>query len=166
MEEIRLRPMLAEHVGATFGWLEDGDLRAAIDSRGAPEPEEHAAYWARRLAAKDEEAYAVTAGGRHVGNGGLLVDPRRRKAELWLYIGEPASRGAGVGREAARLLLERAFAGLGLRRAAVRVVSTNPAAVRFWRSLGFVEEGRLREDAGDADSIWLGLLRGEWEART
>jgi RimJ/RimL family protein N-acetyltransferase len=157
--------MLPEHVETTLSWLRDGELRAAIDSQGPPNPEEHAAYWARRLAARDEEAYAVTADSHHVGNGGLLVEPRRRKAELWLYIGEPAWRGAGVGREAGLLLLERAFGGLGLMRTAVRVVSTNPGALRFWRSLGFVEEGRLRMDAGDADSIWLGLLRSEWAGR-
>jgi len=154
-----------EHVDATFTWLQDPDLRAAIDSRGEPDPETHAAYWQRKLASPGEESYAVLADGRHIGNCGLVIDAARRKAELWLYLGERSARDRGAGRAAAGNLLERVFGTLGLNRAAVRVVSTNDGAVRFWRSIGFVEEGRLRQDAGDADSIWLGLLRREWSSR-
>jgi RimJ/RimL family protein N-acetyltransferase len=161
---VTLEPMGPEHLESTLRWLQDADLRTAIDSGGAPTAEEHAAYWERRFASANEEAYAVLSDGRHVGNCGLLLDERRRKAELWLYLGDPVVRGAGIGHTAARGLLERVFDGLRLNRASVRVLSTNPGALRFWRSLGFVEEGRLREDSGAADSIWLGLLRGEWEA--
>jgi RimJ/RimL family protein N-acetyltransferase len=165
MAAIRLERMGPQHSDATFDWLQDDTLRTAIDSHGAPDRDRHEAYWRMRLARPHEESYAVLADGAHVGNGGLVVDRARRKAELWLYLGDPSVRGAGVGTDAANLLLTRAFDELGLNRAAVRVVSTNEGALRFWRSLGFVEEGRLREDAGDADSVWLGMLRSEWEHR-
>jgi RimJ/RimL family protein N-acetyltransferase len=99
---------------------------------------------------------------RHLGNAGLLIDRDHSEAELWLYLGE--GRGAGVGRRAADALLGRAFDSLGLDRAAVRVVSDNEGGLRFWRSLGFVETGSLREDAGHENSVWLGLLRWEWES--
>jgi RimJ/RimL family protein N-acetyltransferase len=161
---ITLEPLTDRHLEATLEWLRNPGLRAQIDSLGEPTPDEHRAYWERRFADESHEAYAVMAGGRHVGAGGLELDRRRLKAELWLYLGE--ARGQGIGREAAALLLRRAFGELGLNRAAVRVVATNEAALAFWRSVGFTDEGRAREDTWidgrPVDSMLLGLLAREW----
>jgi RimJ/RimL family protein N-acetyltransferase len=163
---ITLEPLSDRHLEATLEWLRDPGLRAQIDSLGEPTPEEHRAYWDRRFADESQEAYAVLAGSRHVGAGGLQLDRRRRKAELWLYLGE--ARGQGIGRAAAALLLRRAFRELELNRVAVRVVATNEAALSFWCSLGFTDEGRAREDSWiegrPVDSILLGLLAREWVA--
>jgi RimJ/RimL family protein N-acetyltransferase len=163
---VTLEPLSDRHLVATLGWLRDPGLRAQIDSLGEPTPDEHRAYWQRRLADATDEAYAVLAGPRHVGNGGLRLDRRRMKAELWLYLGE--ARGQGIGRAAAALLLRRGFRELGLNRVAVRVVATNQPALRFWRSLGFADEGRAREDTwindDPVDSMLLSLLAREWRA--
>jgi RimJ/RimL family protein N-acetyltransferase len=161
---VTLEPLSERHLEATLEWLRDPKLRAEIDSLGEPTPEGHRAYWERRLAEESHEAYAVLAGGRHVGAGGLELDRKRVKAELWLYLGE--ARGQGIGRPAAALVLRRAFRELGLNRVSVRVVATNQAALSFWRSLGFTHEGRAREDTWidgrPVDSILLALLAREW----
>jgi RimJ/RimL family protein N-acetyltransferase len=163
---ITLEPLSDRHLEATLEWLRDPVLRAQIDSLGEPTPNEHRAYWARRFEDESQEAYAVLAGGRHVGNGGLQLDRKRFKAELWLYLGE--ARGRGIGRAAAALVLRRAFQELGLNRVAVRVVATNETALVFWRSLGFTDEGRAREDTWidgrPVDSVYLGLLARDWAA--
>jgi RimJ/RimL family protein N-acetyltransferase len=163
---VTLEPLTGRHLEATLEWLRDPGLRAQIDSLGEPTPEEHRAYWERRLADESHEAYAVLSGSRHVGNGGLQLDRRRQKAELWLYLGE--ARGQGIGRAAGALLLRRAFRELGLNRVTVRVVATNEAALPFWRSLGFTDEGRAREDTWidgrPVDSMFLSLLAREWAA--
>jgi RimJ/RimL family protein N-acetyltransferase len=163
---ITLEPLSARHLDATLGWLRDPWLRALIDSLGEPTPDGHRAYWERRLDDESREAYAVLAGGRHVGNGGLELDRKRLKAELWLYLGD--ARGQGIGRAAAALVLSRAFLELGLNRLSVRVLATNEAALSFWRSLGFTDEGRAREDTWidgrPVDSLLLSLLAREWAA--
>lgn len=166
LPSVRLEPLGAEHLERTWSWLQDPELRAAIDSLAAPTRDENDRYWRSRLADPTRDDFAVIAGDVHVGNCGLLRDDARSKAELWLYLG--VGRGAGIGREAVRLLLQRAFGELGLGRVYLRVLSTNPGAVAFWRATGFVDEGRWRRDTvvngSPADSIWLAVLREEWDA--
>jgi RimJ/RimL family protein N-acetyltransferase len=163
---VTLEPLNVRHLEAALEWLRDPRLRAQIDSLGEPTAEGHRAYWERRLADESHEAYAVLAGSRHVGNAGLQLDRKRLKAELWLYLGE--ARGQGIGRAAAELVLRRAFRELRLNRVTVRVVATNEAALSFWRSLGFTDEGRAREDTWidgrPVDSLLLSLLAREWAA--
>lgn len=162
-----LVPFGEPHVDASAGWLADPRLRAALDTTAAPEPQENRAYWKRRLADPAERCFAIIDSGMHVGNCGLRIDAARKKAELWIYLGE--RRGEGIGREVVEDLVRLGFDELGLHRIFLRAVSTNEAAVRFWRRCGFVEEGRWREDTWvggrPADSLWFGLLRREWENR-
>jgi RimJ/RimL family protein N-acetyltransferase len=157
--------MDSAHVERTHEWLQDPSLRAQVDTLEAPTREQNAAYWRARLADPTREDYAVLDGdGVHVGNCGLAnLDRPRAKAELWIYLGQ--RRGAGLGQAAARRLISRAFDELRLNRVYVRVLATNAGAERFFRALGFVPEGRWREDTlvnqSFVDSLWLSLLARE-----
>ncbi len=53
-----------ERLESTLHWLQDPDLRAAIDSGGPLTADEHAAYWKRRFASASEENYVVLSDGR------------------------------------------------------------------------------------------------------
>jgi RimJ/RimL family protein N-acetyltransferase len=149
---VRLERMGREHLDLTLAWLQDSELRAAIDSRGVPTRAEHVSYWSRRHGSNSEECYAILVDGLHVGNCGLIFASHGGTAELWLYLGEETSRGKGVGRHAAELLLDRAFGELGLRRAVVRVLIANLRARQFWLGFGFRER-----NAGEGRSVWLDL---------
>jgi RimJ/RimL family protein N-acetyltransferase len=155
-----------EHLESTLGWLSDPLLRRQIDSLGEPSADEHARYWRTRWSDPGREDYAILDGdGQHVGNCGLSgIDVRRLKAELWIYLGE--RRGRGIARAAAGRLLERAFCELRLNRVYVRVLLNNPRAERFFRGLGFVDEGRLRDDTRQdgrfVDALWLSMLAREF----
>ncbi len=161
--------MAMEHVDATCNWLmHSAELRRQIDSLDAPEPGGNRAYWRRNFEDRSREDYAILDDeGRHVGNCGLMgIDLRRSKAELWIYLGE--ARGKGAGGIALRLLLERAFSGLGLARVHLRVVESNERAVAFYERAGFSIEGRARgdtiHDGIRLDSILLSLLAEEYKS--
>ena len=160
-------PLGEAHEDASIRWHADLELRAALETTVAPDPAGNRVYWQRRLADDRERCYAVVEGGAHLGNCGLRVDAARGKAELWIYLGE--RRGEGIGTGAVEELLRVAFDELGLRRVSLRALGTNEGALAFWRTLGFLEEGRLREDTvvdgRPVDSVWFGMLRGEWENR-
>ena len=68
-----------------------------------------------------------------------------RSAEFSLLIGEAAFRGQGYGHEATRHCLQHAFSDLNLHRLELRVRADNQPALRLYRRVGFVEEGRLRQ---------------------
>jgi RimJ/RimL family protein N-acetyltransferase len=161
-----LSPFGPEHVEATYRWLSDPELRRQIDSLGRPSESGNRQYWQERAGDTTRPTFAVTVDGSHVGNCGLVMDQARRKAELWIYLGE--SRGSGVGTRAVHELLARVFGDLGLYRAQVRVLVSNDTAVRFWRGLGFIEEGRLRSDTWHddepVDALLFSLLAPEYAA--
>ena len=76
------------------------------------------------------------------------------------------SWGRGYASEALRLALAHAFDVLGFRRIEADVDPRNDASLRVLEGLGFVREGYLRErynvNGEIQDSVYLGLLRGDW----
>jgi RimJ/RimL family protein N-acetyltransferase len=91
-----------------------------------------------------------------------------RTGDVGIVIGERADWGRGYGTEAMRLLCRFAFEQMDLNRITLHVVEFNVRAIRSYERVGFVVEGRLRQDAYLAghyyDVIAMGLLRSDFEA--
>lgn len=162
--------MSEEHLAATCRWLRDSrQLREQVDCLTPPTEEGNATYWRDKWRDPSREDYAILGtDGLHVGNCGLAgIDLQRRKAELWMYLGQ--RHGEGLGASALKQLLVRGFRHLGLSRVWLRVVATNVAAERFYARHGFVVEGRLRRDTirdGVAvDAIAMSILANEFGHR-
>lgn len=79
------------------------------------------------------------------------------------------AKGQGLGRACVRLLTQMAFRDLGAHRFWLDVKSLNTRALEFYRSEGFVEEGRLRDsvktDDGYDSLIVMSMLESEYRAR-
>jgi RimJ/RimL family protein N-acetyltransferase len=91
-----------------------------------------------------------------------------RSAELQIRIGRDEARGKGLGKDACELLLKHAFSDLNLNRVHLHVLASNVIAINLYLSIGFREEGRLREsvyiDGGWQDVLMMGILRREYDA--
>lgn len=74
------------------------------------------------------------------------IDFLNRKAEFGIMIGDNAARGKGYGTEACRLIVKHAFERLSLNKIYLGVHAEHTAAIRSYEKVGFVQEGRLRED--------------------
>ena len=103
-----------------------------------------------------------------IGNLGIFtIDPRIRKAEVGIAIGEKRYWNQGYGTEAMKLLLKHGFNTLNLNRISLDVYETNPRAIRAYEKAGFKEEGRLREghyfNGKYIDIIVMSVLRSEWQ---
>lgn len=96
-------------------------------------------------------------------------NPEFRSASMG-YCFDDTSWGRGYATEAARALLEWAFATLDLNRVQAETDTRNVASARVLEKLGFVREGTLREDCvvnGDVSNSWVyGLLEREWSAQS
>jgi RimJ/RimL family protein N-acetyltransferase len=119
---------------------------------------------------KDEVLWVVAeeATDRCLGHVGLYqIDHRVRSAEFAIMLGDPAVWGKGLGRACTRFAVEYGFGQLNLNRIHLSVLSSNDRAIRLYRGLGFVEEGRLRQgqykDGRYVDVVIMGLLREEYE---
>jgi RimJ/RimL family protein N-acetyltransferase len=93
------------------------------------------------------------------------IDRINGRAELGFALGR-RHWGSGVVREAASLVIEYGFTGMGLHRLEADADPRNVKSLRVLERLGFVREGYQRERhlvAGERqDGILFGLLASEW----
>jgi RimJ/RimL family protein N-acetyltransferase len=74
-----------------------------------------------------------------------VIDWRNGAVEIGIQIGEKSYWNQGYGTEAVRLMLKHGFETLNLNRIFLRVLETNPRAIRAYEKAGFVHEVRLRQ---------------------
>ncbi|WP_135667516.1 GNAT family N-acetyltransferase [Halorhabdus rudnickae] len=116
----------------------------------------------------DDDSYWFTAGVDGDLVGAVSVPEVERTpgvADLSYWI-LPEHRREGYGREAVSLLLEYGFEELRLHRVQADSYATNSASRGLLESLGFTEEGRMRDaafrDGRHVDIVRYGLLATEW----
>lgn len=124
----------------------------------------------RALLEPDSDSSAVrllvAAGTEPVGLVGFSdVDETAGTAEISCWI-RPEYWGEGYGTEAVELLVEYGFDQRRLHKFVAEVVEFNGASKRLVEKVGFVEEGRQREqdfvDGEYHDCLLYGLLAAEW----
>lgn len=111
--------------------------------------------------------FAIEADGVFIGRCGLFdFNPATQSAQLGIGIGDRNYWGKGYGRDALQVLLSYGFRLRNLRRIWLNVNSDNERAVRSYKAVGFVEEGRQRQHVWSngryIDLVCMGLLREEW----
>ncbi|GAB4392153.1 MAG: spermidine N1-acetyltransferase [Gammaproteobacteria bacterium] len=81
----------------------------------------------------------------------------------------PEKRGKGYATESFLYFFDYYFNQMGLNRLYLNTLETNDVAVKLYRKLGFIEEGRARQaifrDGQYQDLIWMSLLRDEYLAK-
>jgi len=104
--------------------------------------------------------------GVHIGSVSLdRVSKENRNAALGIFIGYKEYWGKGYGTDAVRTLLAFAFNEMNLHRVYLHTYEYNERATACYRKLGFVEEGRLRQQRYTQGRYWdeivMGVLRDE-----
>lgn len=98
-----------------------------------------------------------------------LYDPdlNRGTGRFSIVIGDQKYWRKGVGTAVIAQVMEHAFLSLGLRKVESDILAPNLGAIIIHQQAGFVEEGRLRQDAwrrGEwVDRVLMSLLREDWE---
>ncbi|GAA5874239.1 hypothetical protein JCM16303_005786 [Sporobolomyces ruberrimus] len=124
------------------------------------------------LAGEKKEGEVGTGGVRKAGEaiGVMILHPIRqfhRRADFGISIAG-AHQGKGYAAEALNWLLDRAFLGYGLNKVQGACFSFNEKALKCYKSVGFVEEGRRRQatwqEGAYYDDVLIGILASEWFA--
>ena len=93
------------------------------------------------------------------------LDHRVRSAEFGIMLGEKSEWGKGLGRRVSQCVIDYGFEMLNLNRISLSVLRTNARAHSLYVSLGFKEEGVLREAQWKAgayvDLVLMSLLRSD-----
>jgi diamine N-acetyltransferase len=178
-ERVRLRRIERADLPRFVEWLNDPDVRDGL-AIFAPLSQAHEEQWfegtlkleaaAQPFAIDAALGLAGPTGGPStwvlVGTTGFhTIDWKNRLAEVGICIGRKDLWGHGYGTDALRTLVRWGFRELNLHRVFLRVYEDNPRAVRSYEKIGFVHEGRLRQDRYHAgryqDTLVMGLLRDE-----
>jgi RimJ/RimL family protein N-acetyltransferase len=169
-DRVVLRRHIPDNIRAFQRWYSDPEVvRLTRYQDGPMRRDEIDRFFAARALGPDSLSMAihVVESNRLIGTCALSqLDPDNGSALFHITIGEKDSWGRGYGTEATRLMLDHAFTELGLHRVALTVFAFNERAVRSYRSVGFVVEGRAREaiwrEGRWWDEISMSLLDSEW----
>jgi ribosomal-protein-alanine N-acetyltransferase len=129
-------------------------------------------HWVEYHRTRSDEvllAIAEAETNRCVGHVGLYnIDYRIRMAEFAIMLGNPTTWNKGLGRACTNFMLNYGFRDLNLNRIYLTVLATNERAMRLYHSLGFRDEGRMRQaqykDGQYIDVFMMSLLRSEFSA--
>ncbi|MEU5026775.1 GNAT family N-acetyltransferase [Streptomyces milbemycinicus] len=168
-ELVRLRPMEPEDAEALWRWNHDPEVMRWM-SDGYAQPLSHVR---KRLEERPRNAYGEVLYGVEVLADTKLIglvrlrdaEPETGRAELDIYIGEKEYWGRGYATDAMRTMCRYGFDKMRLHKITLTVVTENLAAHRVYQKIGFVDEGRLRQefrrDGRWYDMFTMGLLEGE-----
>ena len=114
----------------------------------------------------DDAWFAIVVDDEVVGECGVHeVDHYQGTCHVGISLGR-AYWSKGYGRDALRTLVDYAFRHLRMRKVSLEVLADDERAVRAYTAAGFVEEGRLREEAwfdGKArDVLRMAVLHSQW----
>ncbi len=169
---VRLRAVEPEDAENAFRWMNDREVGRGLMAR-YPYSLESERDWVRNAVKPldfGNARFAVeTKDGVHIGNCGLHGgNAESRRAELGIMIGEKEYWGRGFGTDIMLTLLRFAFAQMNLNKVTLGVFEFNERGLAMYAKLGFVEEGRFREDLFQDGRYWdlvrMSILRREYEA--
>jgi RimJ/RimL family protein N-acetyltransferase len=169
--QVRLRAIELDDAERAHRWMNDREYTRNLMAR-YPYSREAEKEWVEGASKPLEFGnvrFAIeTKDGVHIGFCGLHnARPEDRHAELGIGIGEKEYWGKGYGTDVMMTLVRFAFEQMNLNKVTLGVFEFNERGQRTYRRVGFVEEGRAREEVYKDGRYWdvirMSILRREWE---
>jgi RimJ/RimL family protein N-acetyltransferase len=171
---VNLRAREARDLERLYRWINDREVTRFLEMRYPISLAAEEAWINNDVSAPGSYSnvrFAIeTKDGVHIGTVNFhATAPEDRRAVLGIVIGDKEYWSKGYGADAMRTFLRFGFEEMNLHRIELTVHERNERARACYRKCGFVEEARLRQHRYGAgaygDTLWMGILREEWEAR-
>lgn len=159
--------------------MNESDLEQVLEWRNHPEVrhymyttheirlEEHRKWFANATNNPAVELLIFEQEGKAQGFANITRTRCPEVADWGFYLAPNAPKGSG--QELGKQALNYAFSQLSLHKVCGQALGFNERSIAFHKRLGFIEEGRLREQHFDGDKfhdvVCFGLLRREWQAQ-
>jgi RimJ/RimL family protein N-acetyltransferase len=169
---VKLAPLHPEHVAHFYTWLRDPDVIAYSLS----------VFQHLKTTAQIDQWFAATLAQANTLNWGIYwretnaligyagltgISTTNHAGEYFIFIGEKALWGQGVGTAVTKQILHLGFTHHQLNRIMLTVSEWNTGGLKAYTKAGFVVEGRLREAACRQgvfhDKIVMSVLKAEWQ---
>lgn len=170
---VKLAPLQPEHVAHFYDWLRDPEVIAYSLS----------AFQAMKTSEQIDQWFAVTLQQQNnlnlgiylaetnalIGYAGLSgISTTNYSGEYFIFIGEKAWWGKGVGTAVTKQIVRVGFTTYQLNRIMLTVSELNTGGVKAYANAGFVVEGRLRQASYRHgvfhDKIVMSVLKAEWQS--
>jgi RimJ/RimL family protein N-acetyltransferase len=168
----KLAPLHLEQATHFYTWLQDPEVikysLSAFQQLKTPQQIDH--WFAATLAQANSLNLGIylTETNALIGYAGLSgISTTNHAGEYFIFIGEKAQWGKGVGTAVTKQILQMAFTAHHLNRVMLTVSEGNTGGLRAYTKAGFVVEGRLREAACRQgvfhDKIVMSVLKADWQ---
>jgi UDP-4-amino-4,6-dideoxy-N-acetyl-beta-L-altrosamine N-acetyltransferase len=166
---LRLRLVAPADSARLLAWRNSPQVAAYMYTDHRISQAEHDRWFQSALESDDRRYWIIEADAEPVGLANLArIDRAARRCDWAYYLGEPSTRGKGLGARIEYVVLRYAFETLGFNKLWCEVLLENEAVWKLHQSFGFVREALFREHAFKADRfhdvVGLGMLRRDWEA--
>ena len=159
-----IRPMQASDLDMVLAWRNHPDIRRHMLTQHLITTEEHRRWFERASDDPQRHIMLVQDLGQPFGLVHFSGVQPNASAEWGFYLAPDAPKGSG--RRLGASALNFAFATLHVHKLCGQVLAGNAVSIRFHERLGFVLEGRLREQvflqSHHCDLLCFGLLHSEW----
>jgi RimJ/RimL family protein N-acetyltransferase len=150
-ERAALGVLRREHLPQLAVWFNDPEVRRGLAHRGLPNEDGELRWYEEMSAAAAVPRPEMVPFAIHdAGDGELVgvcslenIDHNFLRSDFGIYLGR--RRGAGIGSDATRLVLDWAFTILGLRNVMLETYEFNEGAARAYERAGFQLIGRRRD---------------------
>lgn len=161
-----VRPMKHADLERVLAWRNHPEVRRYMYAQHIIAPEEHQCWFEKTLHNPRKHLLIFESGGQSLGFIHFSELATGRVADWGFYAAPDAPKGCG--RQLGRAALSHAFADLKLHKVCGQALAFNERSIRFHQSLGFQQEGALRDQHFDGEHyhhiICFGLLSHEWQA--
>lgn len=162
----RVRPMTRDDLEQVLAWRNHIDVRRYMYSQHEISLDEHASWFERASLDSKRNLLMFERDRVPLGFVNLHQIAAGGVADWGFYVAPEAPR--GTGRHLGKTALQYAFDPLGLHKVCGQALEYNERSIRFHKSLGFRQEGFLREQHFDGFAYFnvmcFGLLAAEWYA--
>jgi RimJ/RimL family protein N-acetyltransferase len=174
LDMVTLGPLHPEHVAHFYAWLRNPEvIRYSLTAFQSLKTTEQIDQW---FAATLQQANTLNLGvywaetNALIGYAGLTgISATNQSAEYFIFIGEQAAWGKGIGTMVTRQVVDLGFTSYPLNRMMLTVSEENTGGLKAYTKAGFVVEGRLRQAACRQgvfhDKIVMSVLKAEWQLR-
>ncbi|HVP43773.1 MAG TPA: GNAT family protein [Terriglobales bacterium] len=170
--DVVLRPLEPRDVASLYSFRNDWEVIQYLGGFSAGYSRKNLEEWVTAHRNRADEVLwtiADACSDKSIGHVGLYkIDNRVRKAEFAIVIGDRGSWGKGLGRKVTQAVVDWGFEQLNLHKVSLSVLAFNKRAIELYRSLGFRQEGALRDEQFRSGRyhglVLMSLLDREWRA--